>query len=698
MKNLCLFAFIALSLAASAKTVQKGFVQEYNEKARKTPLPGVELDVRSAQSTVSDSSGRFTLDFLTLKPGERVSVRRIEKVDYEILNKEAIEQWNINPAKPFNIKMCRSDKFKRIRDNNRNISIESYVRQHKKDVAAIEKLKAEGKLRDEEYCKQLSELQENYDRQFDNLENYVDRFSRIDLSELSSTEQEIIDLVQQGRIDEAIAKYEQQDYVGKYIQETSQIHKVDAAINKLTDVKQTKEQHRDSILAIVSRQVETLQLAGGRENNLKAVAIIRQIADADTTNATWALKAGDAVSCYLSDYALALKYYNTALHKLEKNKDVYELAMAYNLIGKVYSYKGEYKTALYYFQKSLKLHQSSQGNQDLSLATTYNNIGIAYSTLGEPSKSLDYCRQALSIEQNLLPPDSPDIALLYNNLGIAYSTMGKPSEAIDCYKSALSIYEESLMAGHPSLALTYNNLGLAYSLTGRQTEAISCYKKALAIYEKAFGEKHPDTARTYNNLGLVYYTLNQDKESFEYYQKAIAIQEPILGIKHPETSRTYNNLGMYYLKKTEYAKSIDAFKKALAAYSGLSNTNDYEASIHTGMALCYLKTENYKESLNSYKKALQILQNTENIDALKLSLLNADIASVYLFMKDFKSAINHYQEALKVGEDRYNDNLPVLYAIYSGLGFANYSLGDESQAKKYAEKMIEIQQRLEKKS
>lgn len=154
---------------------------------------------------------------------------------------------------------------------------------------------------------------------------------------------------------------------------------------------------------------------------------------------------------------------------------------------------------------------------------------------------------------------------------------------------------------------------------------------------------------------------------------------------------------MYYLKKTEYAKSIDAFKKALAAYSGLSNTNDYEASIHTGMALCYLKTENYKESLNSYKKALQILQNTENIDALKLSLLNADIASVYLFMKDFKSAINHYQEALKVGEDRYNDNLPVLYAIYSGLGFANYSLGDESQAKKYAERMTKIQQRLENK-
>lgn len=698
MKNLCLFVFIALSLAAGAKTVQKGFVQEYNEKARKTPLAGVELNVRSAQSTVSDSSGRFILDFLTLKPGERVSVRRIEKAGYEIFNKEAIEQWNINPAKPFNIKMCRSDKFKRIRDNNRKVSTESYVRQHKKDVAAIEKLKAEGKLREEEYRKQLSELQENYERQLDNLENYVDRFSRIDLSELSSTEQEIIDLVQQGRIDEAIAKYEQQDYVGKYIQETSQIHKVDAAINKLTDVKQTREQHRDSILAIVSRQIETLQLAGGRENNLKAVAIIRQIADADTTNTTWALKAGDAVSCYLSDYALALKYYNTALHLLKKSKDTSELATAYNYIGNLYSYKGEYNTALDYFQKSLNLHQPSQDNKDLSLATTYNNIGFAYSTLGDPSKSLDYYKQALSIRQDLLPPNSPEIALVYNNLGVAYSSAGKQLEAIDCYSSALSIQEKSFIAGHPALALTYNNLGLAYSLTNRQTEAISYYKKALAIYEKAFGERHPDTARTFNNLGYAYYALNKDKESLEYYQKAIAIQEPVLGIIHPETSRTYNNLGMYHLKTTEYAKSIDAFKKALVAYSGLSNPNVNEAGIHTGMALCYLKTENYKESLNSYKKALQILRNTENIDALKLSLLNADIASVYLLMKDFKSAINHYHEALKVGEDSYSGNLPVLYAIYSGLGFAYYSLGDESQAKKYAEKMTEIQQRLEKKS
>lgn len=117
--------FIFCVFGISAQTIQNGVVQEYNEKAKKTSLAGVELNVRSANTTASDKDGKFSLEFLTLKPGEKVNVRRIEKAGYEIFNKEAVEQWNINPSTPFVIVMCRSDKFKAIRDKYERVASES---------------------------------------------------------------------------------------------------------------------------------------------------------------------------------------------------------------------------------------------------------------------------------------------------------------------------------------------------------------------------------------------------------------------------------------------------------------------------------------------------------------------------------------------------------------------------------------------
>lgn len=81
----CIFVFVA-TVCASAQTVQPGLVKEYNEKAEKTPLAGVELNVRSAYSTVSDKNGAFSLNFLTMKPEEKINVRRIEKLGYEVFD------------------------------------------------------------------------------------------------------------------------------------------------------------------------------------------------------------------------------------------------------------------------------------------------------------------------------------------------------------------------------------------------------------------------------------------------------------------------------------------------------------------------------------------------------------------------------------------------------------------------------------
>lgn len=386
------FLFIALlSISAAAQTTQSGYVQEYNEKAKKTPLSGVELRVRSANSTVSDEAGQFSLQFLTLKPGEKVNVRRIEKLGYEIFNKEAVEQWNINPQNPFIIVMCRSDKFKAIRDNYEKVSSASYARQLEKEQAELKALKAQGKIKEAEYQKQLSEIQENYDKQLDNLGNYIDRFARIDLSELSAVEQEIIELVQQGRIEQAIAKYEQQNYLDKYKQEVAQLKEVSTAIDQLTEIKTSKEQSRDSILAAIDRQIETLRLAGGKENNQKILNLYQSIIEADSTNISWLMKAVTYMYDYNDNYNLALHYSKIALRNsiVLYGSDHPRTADAYCNLGSILNILGNYDKALEYQQVGLKIYEQFYGSDNLYTASVYNNIANIYSSQDNYNEALN---------------------------------------------------------------------------------------------------------------------------------------------------------------------------------------------------------------------------------------------------------------------------------------------------------------------
>ncbi len=317
-KYIIALALCAPAFGLGARTVQKGIVQEYKEKAAKSALSGVEINIRSAASTVSAKDGSFSLEFLTLNPGEKVNVRAIEKTGYEIFNKEAIEQWNINPNTPFTIIMCRSDRFKRIRDAYHKVSSASYARQLKKEQDALNKLREEGRLKDEEYTLRLAKLQEEYENRLDKLENYIDRFSRIDMTELSAAEQKIIDMVQAGRIDEAIARYEEIDFIGNYRNEMEAIRKLSAAQKSIDQAKHEKRANASKLREAVMRQIGTLRLAGGYENMRRAGELLKSLADADSTDAASALEFA-SYSFDHNDYDAAETYYSRAMQSGDEN-------------------------------------------------------------------------------------------------------------------------------------------------------------------------------------------------------------------------------------------------------------------------------------------------------------------------------------------------------------------------------------------
>ena len=653
--------FIAIYFCFSqsyAQTIQNGVIQEYNERAKKTPLGGVELNVRSAGSTVSDGNGNFKLQFLTLKPGEKVNVRRVEKLGYEIFNKEAVEQWNINPKEPFVIIMCSSERFKKIRDNYERVSSESYARQLKKEEAALAKLKADGKLQEVEYKKQLYELRENYEKQLDNLDNYVDRFSRIDLSELSIVEQKIIELVQQGKIDEAIAKYEEQNYVDKYTKEVAQIKEVSSAIDKLSDIKVSKEQSRDTLLAAINRQVETLKLAGGKENYERIHVILRDVAFSDTTNAECMIKYG----IFLAEQNM-LKDANSVLSSviINPNLRVDEKIQALFTLGSLQHEIFDIKSAFESFNEGLYLIAPNDTTVSMAELNYLIALGATYADIGDIAKSHEMYLKGKE-KADIFAINSSDkefykiYSRIYTNLGNSYRNLGKVDDAIKAYKKSIEI-ENCLHNSHDLNNSSYQHLAYIYLDLGNIDDALKLQLKYAEILEELSQKQPLGYLRSLNNayidLSKTHLMMGNLNEAQEMSMKALKA----LNYLKSETGETdnwgysqiYDMLALISKSKGEITECIEDFKKSLSHILNIKNTGIDDIKINLAISYANLATiygeiedwDNFNDNLSKANKELDEY-NTPNIPNQILK------ANIYVNLGEiYRTVMNNYPESRK---------------------------------------------------
>lgn len=360
--SILLRAFISILFLCAptfvlAQVSQRGFVKEYNEKDEKTPLSNVEIVVDKAGTTVSGKDGRFILQFQTLKAGDQVYLKRLGKKGYELFNTDAVKQWNISKEdKPFTIVMCRTDIFKRICDNYAKTSYASYARQHKADSVKLAEERVNGKLKESEYKEKLAQLQQRYEQDLKNINKYVERFARIDLSELSDKEKQITNLIGIGEIDKANELYEEMQIEKKIAEKIKNIKAVEEAEKAFEQQKIKEKAEKDSLFNIFMRSIDALKLAGGVENFMKIDKKFRDVIDMDSTNisalveyATFSLDQHDELKAENS-----LKKIENLLGKNENDT----LIWVYMEYATINFHKGNYQKAEDYLAKAQQANRT----------------------------------------------------------------------------------------------------------------------------------------------------------------------------------------------------------------------------------------------------------------------------------------------------------------------------------------------------
>ena len=668
------FVIFATALTTMAQATQPCVVKQYNQKQQKTPLAGVQVEVRGAQTATSAANGALSLQFATLKPGDRVLFRSATKAGFELMNKMAVEQWNISrDHKPFEIVLIQSAYFTQLKGKLKQSSVDSYHEKYEKAKADLEKLQKEGKLKEEEYRQKLDELEDHYDSQLKNLDAYVDQFARIDLSELSEQEQQFIELAHAGRLDEAAEAYNSLNAAGKYITAVENIRRLNEDIAKLEDEKAQQQKAANTFFAMLQRQVNTLKLAGGEENYRKAGELLKLAALADTTNVDVVWEYAEFANAQ-HDFDEAERFYQICLNHVDN--DLYKKVTITHNLGVLYTLNKNYSKAQNAYGNVLEdlRHIDNQYFVLALAAGISHNLGAMYVETHDYEGaekmlllSYQYYSKLDSITQGGF---QIYLGRVCHNLGHLYKQRHQDSDdyekAEKYYLQSLGIKErifqengENNVQFREEISYTQNNLGLLYMEMKRYPQAEHYLLKALEndkyLYTLNPKGWQSHVAKTKMSLGHLYLGMQDYAKSLCYYQESLQIWDALYShhkeTYRPELTETLCNMGIAYLHSGHWDDAEPIFLRVLSINPDdvewsliinspflLSTHRSYIAKSQYSLMLIYQRDarqfDNYKkyleEALKSYSQLIDVYP------ADKLFYADLKTRKAYLFVVEGK--------------------------------------------------------------
>ncbi|WP_375327584.1 tetratricopeptide repeat protein [Microcystis sp. BLCC-F210] len=497
------------------------------------------------------------------------------------------------------------------------------------------------------------------------------------LAEAERLNQQVIQLYQQGKYNEAIPLAEQALAIIK--QQLGDNHPLTAqSLNNLAFLYDSQGRYSEAeplykqALAIIKKQLgDNHPLTAQSLNNLAELYRVQ------------------------GRYSEAEPLYNQALAIIKQQLgDNHPLtAQSLNNLAALYGSQGRYSEAEPLYKQALAIRQQQLGENHSDTAQSLNNLAELYRVQGRYSEAEPLYNQALAIIKQQLGDNHPLTAQSLNNLAALYYSQGRYSEAEPIYKQALAIIKQQLGDNHPLTAQSLNNLALLYKSQGRYSEAEPLYKEALAISKQQLGDNHPDTATSLNNLALLYYSQGRYSEAEPLYNQALAISKQQLGDNHPDTATSLNNLAELYQSQGRYSEAEPLYNQALAiSKQQLGDNHPDTAQSLNNLAALYRVQGRYSEAEPLYKQALAIRKQQlgDNHPDTAQSLNN--LAALYRVQGRYSEAEPLYKQALAIRKQQLGDNHPDTASSLNNLAVFYQSQDDIPQAINYLSQGLAVQE------
>lgn len=619
MKRFFLIGSLILASLLSVAQTQQGYVRTIGrpEKAGK-PLGGVTVKVKGQHNTViSRSDGRFEIVLDGLHNGDEYSLQQVQKNGYELNEADIIGRpLAFSDKVQLEIAMVSSAQLQIDKQRIENNAYKTAEKNYKVQYNMLERQLNDNVISIEQYREKIQDLQNKFEKYQSLIDGLAEHYAHTDYDLLDEKEREINLCIENGDLERADSLIHLLfDPIGVLDRNIEALERLDQQISQAGEELAQANEDMAAVLKQQEKDAEYLYqlytIALAKYDNEKAQFYIETRAAMDTTNVKWQNDAGVFTYEFVSDYAKAMSYYQTALRQclIQFGDNDPWLLDLYNNIFYIYKNNDEFEKALEINQKALDLQLELYGPSHPSVATSYNNIGSIYNEIGEYEKGLEYLYKSLDIRRTTSSENLGTIAQSYNNIGLAYDNLGSLDSALSYYNRALDIYLELYGNRDKHIADMYNNIGMIYSGKKDYEKSLSFHVNALNIYLERFGENHTRTATCYDNIGQDYIDLEQYDHALLYAQKALEIRESVIANPyHSSFAYSYNNIANVYQKIGDYGKARQYSESSLRILEHIyGNEHQYIAIANYNIGILYKKEGNYQKAIEYAEKGVELL-------------------------------------------------------------------------------------------
>ncbi|MGB0522374.1 MAG: tetratricopeptide repeat protein [Flammeovirgaceae bacterium] len=375
---------------------------------------------------------------------------------------------------------------------------------------------------------------------------------------------------------------------------------------------------------------------------------------------------------WYSDKVEAEKYAREALAIGTKSGSRVQVAFAYNSLGVIHLFKGDYADALSFFKQALEIQRHFQNFQHM--ASLHNNMAVVFGKLGDYEAALEEHRLALTQRKEL--GDWAGISDSYNNMANIYRQQGHYAKALNHYIQSLEI-DEKLGRGNIALGNVYNNIGIMYHLMEEDDIALNHYHNALSKFRAA--QSRTGESMVLNNIGSSYKQQGRFREALKATEKSLYIADEIR--EKNRIAEAYNSMGDIFMLQGKEKEAVTSFRQALRMYSQINNSSGIVEVLNQLSELCQHKKQ-WDKALNY---ALAAKDSAQKIGFMT-GLIDAhqNLSQAYSHMDQFKEAFKWQKAYINLKDSmfnmRQNKQLLALQAKYENKQKTNeYELLKEKQ-------------------
>jgi len=657
--------------------VQTGLVREIN--SGKKPVGGVQVSFEGAVPTTSDDNGLFRLRFHNKRPGDFIFFTEIRKTGYELVNGKDLEVLKISNTNILgeDIIVAKKGVLDAAKKLYYEVSDKALLASFKKEKTDLRNKLKKAELGQKEYEQQLTDLQEEFDRQQKSLEEVAEKFARVNFDDIDSLYKAALDLYRSGDIDGTIIKLEEADLikraekilgleakVAKEKRETIRFMRLQADMYLLKFRYKDAEKIFDKLVLLDTNNIDNLEKAANfyyKQHLMhKAQNIFTSISNNPYTSKLQLSNAYFKLGSIHDNYGLAILSMQGYRKSLELTENILEqhpmtheiaenLALVYEALSSMYNDYRKSDSALWAskiavsIREKIRINTRDEPRYVLGLSVAYENYANIYWTHGDFQKAEFFNEKATVLAKQVYSkyPDKHEYKhgyiSAYEKLAFTYVSAGKNKEAEKAYADIISLAEELYNSNKYNnkykngLGIVYEHAGILYYNSGNKERSLQ-YLKLRSIIANSLAEEYPAQVRFKINLGWAIQLLGVINQEFgqldsalHYFEKMRSIFQELNGI-NPKNSEIMNGLGLshqflgrvYFLKKD--------FKSAITDFGAFNN-------------VAYALSSEYKNSA-LFKKALAISYDWLAKSSAKLAL--------------FDSAIYYYENSLIINFGIYD--------------------------------------------